>query len=158
VGLTKEKSLLEEYEPQHSLNTQRAASFHNHTDWDGISIILHGIVCVDIDTDDMIITKELPYTWTEKTKRGWHLFYRLPKEDKRYACIVGYQPNLDLLVKNKSLQNVYRRNGQTTPDTTWYGHALVSPSDGYSRVLPEEMMPKKKLPIAPGWILRALSV
>lgn len=161
VGLSRGKVLIEQFEPHDDLAWQRSRDLHV-SDWDGISIILDGVVCVDFDTHDHNIrtilasNEELPDTWTEQTQRGWHYFYRLPHENagQAYSCQVGYRSNLDLLVKNKARQRAYGGGNTQGP---WWGHALISPTVNYVRTYPAEMMAKEQLPLAPRWITSALS-
>lgn len=156
IGLANKKKLLEVFELREGINGQRARSSLDAgllRQWDGISLILDDVVCVDIDVEDVdkVITEELPKTWTEKTARGWHYFYRMPKG--RFACRISFRPHLDLLVKDKRI--AHRAYGESE-DELWYGHALISPTDNYSRVHPSEMMAKALLPMAPSWVVSAL--
>lgn len=161
VGLARKKVLVEEFQSPTDLNWQRSRNIHV-SDWDGISIILDGIVCVDFDTADIgyhirRAEEPLPSTWTERTPRGWHYFYRLLHNVTGiYSCQIGYRTNMDLLVKGKSRStSSYGRNVDRLSGSIWWGHALVSPSNQYVRT--SEMIAKDQLPMAPSWITSALS-
>lgn len=155
VGISRKKVLIEEFQSTTDLNWLRSRNLFV-SDWDGISVILDGIVCVDFDTADIgyfvrRAEEPLPSTWTERTPRGWHYFYRLPPTIPGiYSCQVGYRANMDLLVKGKSRRRAY---GESS--TVWWGHALVSPTNQYVRT--SDMMSKEQLPMAPPWITAALS-
>lgn len=159
IGLTKEKALVAEYEPCEGVLLQRALSSHQVQEWDGISIILRDLMCVDIDSNEVKIEEALPplsITWTEKTKRGWHYIYRLPKDNHSRSCKVSWRPNVDLLVYNPSRTPPAYRNERGISQSTWFGHILVSPTNGYTRTAPQGMIAYGQLPSAPSWILEAL--
>src|SRR5574338_361020 len=82
VGLAKGKVLLREYIPDTaSWYGGSMPADNGDADFDGISIIPDGIVCVDIDIPDFgVVYEELPVTFKERTPRGWHLWYGLPSD------------------------------------------------------------------------------
>lgn len=150
VGLSKAKELTT-YKPEDSSIGK---------DWDGISIIMDGMVCVDFDTHfiDLDSGYTLPPTWKEKSNRGLHLFYRLPANFEGESKI-HWKENIDLLTKGKR-KVLYNRRGVSNinEDRVWGEHVLVSPSKGYTRVYPDNVMAKEKLPIAPTWVLDQIGV
>lgn len=132
------------------------------SDWDGISIIMDGVMCVDFDTHFINLDSgyTLPPTWKEKSNRGMHLFYRLPNgfvgESK-----IHWKENIDLLVAGKK-KVIYNASGISKSDIlverVWGQHVLVSPSKGYTRVYPDVTPAKDKLTLAPTWLMDAIGV
>lgn len=162
VGLSIGKRLITTFEYQRALASRGIDRWYQNyvslfgQEWDSISIILNDLVCVDLDTQDIKIYDEMPPTWTEKTPRGLHYFYRLPRDGRPYTCQISYRPHMDLLVKRKQPNTPYGNlNGDTT---TWYGHALIAPSKSYLRLKPsgKDIIKKNELPLAPSWITDAL--
>jgi hypothetical protein len=136
------------------LDKQFVSSSHYDGDWNAISIILDGIVCVDFDTPSMDIGEFLPPTLKEKSPRGYHLFYRLPKNAFADPKI-HWKKNVDLLVQNKNSKNTVKYGA--TANVDFGGHVLCSPSPGYTRVYPEDTPSKDKIEPAPAWLITALS-
>jgi hypothetical protein len=116
--------------------------------WDGISIVLDGIVCVDFDRFLNLDEYELPATLKERSPRGLHFFYRLP-EGFAGTSKIAWRKNVDILTK----QN---RSIDYGPYQKFKGHVLCSPSKGYSRLSSSRTPKKADLPIAPQWILDAM--
>lgn len=131
-------------------------------DWDGISIIMDGVVCVDFDTPFITLGEEypLPPTLKEKSNRGLHLFYRVPTGFVGEAKI-HWKENIDLLVAGKK-KVIYNASGISKSDIlverVWGQHVLVSPSKGYTRVYPDVTPAKDKLTLAPTWLMDAIGV
>jgi hypothetical protein len=130
-------------------------------DWDGVSIIMDKLVCVDFDTIDLDIGEILPPTWKEKTRRGYHLFYRVPTGFVGQPKI-GWKPNVDLLFygttskfANCSLALGYGGT-RDTPQRPWGKHVLVAPTNGYSMLYPEKPFALAELPMAPSWLLKTI--
>ncbi len=122
--------------------------------WDGISIILDGVVCVDFDQDfvDVGWGRPLPPTLKEKSPRGYHLFYQLPSNG--IYCLepkVKWRPHVDLLSKGTS-----KKATKYGKKSHWEGHVLCSPTPGYSRIYPDDCPHKDKLTVAPDWLLDEL--
>lgn len=142
IGLTKKKSLQKEY----------WSPIDDPSTWDSISIILDGLVCVDLDRFTSLDKRHnLPVTLKERSPRGLHFFYRLPRYFKATSKI-GWKKHIDLLTKD-SVSSLYG----SKPTELWQGHVLCSPSKGYSRLSPKITPIKGNLPIAPDWILDALN-
>lgn len=157
VGLAKGKAFVEQFLPSDPHRMQTNASMQ----FDGISVIPDGIVCVDFDEPDFgLIDEPLPPTWKERTRRGWHLFYRLPVTTvikKRGSAKIAWRKHVDLLVKTDSDEEkvvTYGRGAQN--DEPWMRHVLVSPTEGYQLIWPEEVPTKQELTEAPDWIIDAI--
>lgn len=119
--------------------------------WDSISIILDGLVCVDLDKFTSLDKKyELPATLKERSPRGLHYFYRLPRRFEATSKI-GWKKHIDLLTKD-SVKTLYGKK----PNELWQGHVLCSPSRGYSRLSAKTTPTKNMLPVAPQWVIDAL--
>lgn len=176
VGLAKGKSFLQAYEPDTPVMgwfgiVTKVQSQNNPDNFDGISLIPKGIVCVDIDIPDFgVVYEALPPTLKERTPRGWHLWYKVPKithingqelpepGDLLLEPKIKWRPHVDLLTKGvPSLPKKPSRYRSTTggPDH-WGEHILVSPTTGYTRIWPDEMPALKDLTDAPVWLLDAL--
>jgi hypothetical protein len=141
IGMTKGKELVLDHYTRYIDNES----------WDRISIILDGMVCVDLDRFVSLGNEfALPETLKERSPRGLHFFYRLPHGFKGSSKI-GWKKNVDLLTLD-SVNLIYRN-----PNKMWQGHVLCSPSKGYSRLYPKAMPEKSQLPVAPDWILDALA-
>lgn len=138
-------------------------------DFNAISLIPNGVVCVDIDEPDFgLVWEPLPPTWKERTPRGWHLFYYLDPED-RDKCNpkINWRPHVDLLTvrgvpsaANEEQRVVYGRKPSsktTTASPIWGGHVLISRSDGYTLVYPDQVPPLAQLTPAPDWLVYQLS-
>lgn len=138
VGMTYGKVLVDEqYSPYRDPNK-----------WNGISIILDGLVCVDMDRFTTLGDKfVLPTTFKERSPRGLHYFYRLPPRFRGISKI-DWKKHIDLLTKARSVR--YGSSGQE-----FQGHVLCSPSKGYTR-LSIRTPRKADLPMAPDWILENL--
>jgi hypothetical protein len=120
--------------------------------WDSISIVLDGLVCVDLDRFTSLDKKyNLPVTLKERSPRGLHFFYKLPRHF-RATSKVGWKKHIDLLTKD-SVTTLYGKK----PTELWQGHVLCSPSRGYSRLSPKITPQKGNLPMAPEWVLDALN-
>lgn len=166
VGLAKGKEYLQPYEP----DTVTASWFgivktqsQNHPeDFDGVSLIPEGIVCVDIDIPDFgVIWQPLPPTLKERTPRGWHLWYRLPIADmvhgRTYSPKIKWALHVDLLTKatgKPAKRAPY--GGKKANGSPWGEHVLVSPTSGYTRIWPVDVPEIKKLTEAPQWLVDAL--
>ena len=175
VGLAKGKTFLQDYEPDTPVFGWFGIITHtqsqNHpTDFDGISLIPLNIVCVDIDIPDFgVVYEALPPTLKERTPRGWHLWYQIPRitaingqELPEPATLllepkVKWRPHVDLLTKGSKPRKKPSRYKNTTggPDH-WGEHILVSPTTGYKRIWPDEIPNVKDLTDAPVWLLDAL--
>jgi hypothetical protein len=159
VGFCKGKSYLGEY--QTSAGNPWVQDVSYPTNFDGISIIPDGIVCVDIDVPDFGVVWDgaLPPTWKERSPRGWHLFYRI-HNDMRYSASpkIGWREHVDLLVKDrrkkKTRPSRYEVEGDS--EAVWGEHVLTSPTQGYSRIYPDHIPAIMDLPEAPIWLLDAL--
>ncbi len=157
VGFAKAKTLVSEFRGDVP-----------HGKFDGISIILDDLVCVDFDTHlsmDLGWGCDLPPTWKEKTPRGFHLFYLLENNSPNPCDIFGeiklqgspkreskikWKPNVDLLVKGRK---PVRYGGAIAQ-----AHALCYPTPGYSLIHPDIPPPKDELTPAPSWLLDAVKV
>lgn len=147
IGLSKDKTLIKTF-----------SGYESDINFDGISIILDGLVCVDIDSSDIDLGWHyLPPTLKERSPRGWHLFYRLDLinySDYEFHSKIKWDrcshSSVDLLVK-ESIQR------KTKDGKLWSAHALVSPSVGYRRVYHDEMPYKNDVAIAPDWLMEAIS-
>ena len=125
--------------------------------------VLEGIACVDFDVLDMDLGWHfLPPTWKERSPRGYHLFYRIPPErgPSKMAPKIKWRPDVDLLIKGQVSARAPRAYGggaNHKTDTPFFGHVLVSPSDGYKRIWPDAGVPERdKLTTAPEWLCEAL--
>lgn len=173
VGLCKGKTLIAVYQPDEFVSgwlgmAHKVQKEQSTTNFDGISLIPEGIVCVDIDIPDFgVIYEELPPTWKERTPRGWHLWYLLPSTvaldeftltSATWSPQIKWRPHVDLLTKGKpQISKKASRYQSTTggPDH-WGEHVLCSGSTGYSRVWPDQIPPKNHLTLAPAWLQDAL--
>jgi hypothetical protein len=161
VGLAKGKALAKFFETE---SNPYAVQRSNEGDWDGLSIVLEGIACVDFDVLDMDLGWHfLPPTWKERSPRGYHLFYRIPPErgPSKMAPKIKWRPDVDLLIKGQVSARAPRAYGgmhgaSHKTDTPFFGHVLVSPSDGYKRIWPDEVPARDKLTAAPDWLCEAL--
>lgn len=159
VGLTLGKGLIGEYtDPSTSLwsGLKAFGVSEPNKDFDGISLMLDGLVCVDFDKPDLNIGwYYLPPTLKERTPHGYHLFYLIPSDNIcKLNTKIKWQPYVDLLTKEESTAK--RRNYKNDP-LPWSAHALCSPTHGYTRVYPEEIPQKIKLAMAPDWLMEVLS-
>lgn len=122
---------------------------------DGISFIPDGMVCIDYDCDfkDLGWRRDVPPTLKEKTPRGWHLFYKLPRRPYKdpWKPIIEWQENVDLLV-NDGREHPYK-----SKSLHWARHILVSPTPGYRRIYPDQVPEKDKLTMAPDWLIQEVS-
>lgn len=140
IGLTKSKDLVGKYHE----GTKPDSS------WDGISLILTEIVCVDFDTHltmDAGWGNDLPPSWKEKTPRGYHLFYFLPTSSFQRISKIKWKPHIDLLTQGKKIKYGSKQ---------FESHALLYPSNGYSRVYPDIPPSKHLLTLAPKWLQKEL--
>jgi len=174
VGLCKGKAFVQEFKPEAVTMTfwgPIKTAVDVSVDFDGISIIPHEIVCVDIDIPDFgVVWEELPPTWKERSPRGWHLWYRLPQViGEPWLPQIKWRPHVDLLVKagrkatEVKFRSVYGKRVQEEDDgedeplgTQWGEHVLCSGTSGYTRVWPEETPHRDQLPLAPQWLQDAL--
>jgi hypothetical protein len=153
IGLAKGKDLFGMYHPSQIVEG----------DWDGISIILDGIACVDFDMLDMDLGWHfLPPTWKERSPRGWHLFYRVPSGEgmSKMSPKIKWRPDVDLLIKGEVGPKAPRAYGGKSNHKTgkpFFGHVVISPTDGYKHIWPDSGVPEKyKLTDAPDWLCEAL--
>lgn len=158
MGLASGKELKHTYEPTQMaigwMGMQYPVAKEQPDDWDNLSIILDGLVCVDLDVPyfDVLQWNPLPPTLKERTPRGWHLYYRLPEEIVMWDPKIRWKPHVDLLVMGTGTKpSKYGRKQKP-----FGGHALCAPTPGYTRVWPEEQPRKDQLPLAPQWILDVL--
>lgn len=161
VGYTLGKNLAGKYVKQESVMTIFGPVMTNSkveppNEWDGISLLLDDLVCVDFDQDfvDIGWGRPLPPTFKEKSPRGYHLFYRFPPNSILILePKIKWQPHVDLLVVGapKKAQKYGKKN------TLWEGHVLCSPTPGYRRVYPDEIPPKNQLTVSPDWLIEELS-
>ena len=87
IGVSKKKELINEYYTQDG-------------DWDSITFMLEGMVCVDLDCfTDLGKKYPLPETLKERSPRGLHFFYKLPRYF-RGSTKVGWRKKVDLLTKD----------------------------------------------------------
>lgn len=136
VGLSSGKNLVGKYHPKTIIDGS----------WDGISLILSNLVCVDFDTHlsmDVGWGRDLPPTLKDKTPRGYHLFYLLPSSSTKRISKIKWQKHVDLLTEGKRV-----RYGRTQADA----HALCYPTPGYQRMYPEEVPTMSQLTLAPKWL------
>lgn len=145
VGLASGKLLVDLYK---SGTTKVSSS------WDGISLILDGIVCVDFDTDfyDLGYGYDLPPTLKEKTPRGYHLFYSL-KDPFIIESKINWRPKVDLLVRSKKTVKYGAKKVDLLTE-----HVLVAPTPNYVRVYPDITPPRKQLTEAPDWLMEAIAI
>lgn len=134
-------------------------------DFNAISLITDGVVCVDLDEPDFgLIWEPLPPTWKERTPRGWHLFYYLEPEikDKSYPKI-NWRPHVDLLTLQGKATPLPKKKftpyGEEKIEDApvWGGHVLISRSDGYTLVWPDTVPPLSQLTPAPDWLVYQLT-
>jgi hypothetical protein len=143
VGLTSAKNLVGRY---HSGTVFDGS-------WDGISLILEGLICVDFDDKlsfDCGYGNDLPATLKESSPRGFHLFYRKdPNNDPfvRRESKIKWKPHVDLLTHGKRV-----RYGRAQAEA----HALVYPTPGYQRIYPDNVPSKDELTMAPQWLEEAV--
>lgn len=173
VGLAKDKVLVKEYKNNvtQTFWGPMQTTPEVDVDFNGISIIPHEIVCVDIDVPDFgVVYEELPPTWKEKTPRGWHLWYRLPLViGHPWLPQIQWRKHVDLLTKagtqavERKFRSVYgssRADDEGEEDepkgTQWGGHVLCSNTPGYVKMWPDEIPERDALPLAPQWLQDAL--
>lgn len=173
VGLAKGKTFLRLYEPD-SLSGWFGAKtpVDNGDDFDGISIVPDGIVCVDIDVPDFsVVYEELPVTFKERTPRGWHLWYNLPSgvvisgdgpdalatiTIQNWKSKIAWRKHVDLLTKGAPSNLKSRYKNTTGGPDVWGGHILCSNTTGYKLVWPEQVPARDELVMAPQWLQDAL--
>lgn len=169
IGYARGKVFLSEYKPAPTTmgwwGAVQTGDVEAPEDFDGISVIPEGFVCVDLDINDfgVIWMGSLPPTWKEKTPRGWHLFYSVPIAEmvhaREYTTKIKWQPHVDLLIKSPPSKNKKRSvyGGMKEDGSPWGEHVLISPTPGYERRWPEDACPiKDKLTMAPQWLVDAL--
>lgn len=186
VGLCKGKSFLQEYKLEVTMTFRGPISTSSEVniDFDGISIIPHEIVCVDIDiTDFGVVYEDLPITWKERSPRGWHLWYRLPLVlGTPWSPKIKWREHVDLLVKQSPTSTFITSAGnmftsfplkgftrktvygskqedddeEDEPLPNWGEHVLCSGTTGYTRVWPDEVPTRDNLTLAPQWLQDAL--
>lgn len=138
VGASLDKVLIEE----------RFSPYISPKSWNSISIILDGLVCVDLDRFTSLGEKfVLPPTFKERSPRGLHFLYRLPVYFKGTSKI-GWKKHIDLLTRTRAHTVKYGSS-----DKEFQGHVLCSPSKGYTRLSPNVIPRKMDLPMAPDWLL-----
>lgn len=161
VGFCKGKEFLGPYQQDEVVQTifgpVATKSQQLPEDFDGISLIPQGMVCVDIDINDFSMIHEgLPPTLKEKTPRGWHLFYAI-HDDRKASAKLKWREHVDLLVKdNRPVKKKPSRYGIKDDGSPWGEHVLISPTVGYKRIWPDEVPHFNKLPDAPLWLLDVL--
>ena len=159
VGLSSGKELIETYEPPqmvsgwYGMMYPKPKEYPNN--WDSISIVLDGLVCVDLDTPhfDVLQWNPLPPTLKERSPRGWHLYYRLPASFIAHEPKIQWKSDVDILVKGSSK----RASKYGKKDKPFGGHVVCAPSTGYARIYPDEHPRQEWIPIAPNWILDVLN-
>ena len=166
VALCKGKEIIGNYQPDEVVaawfgNVAKIPSKNNPTDFDGISVIPDGIVCVDIDVPDFgVIWEPLPPTFKERTPRGWHLFYKVSDLTRdRAVPKIKWREHVDLLaIRGKSTPPVKKVSayGKKNGAPPWGGHVLISPTSGYQRIWPDDAPATNKLTDAPQWLVDAL--
>src|SRR5574337_155332 len=168
VGLCKGKELASDYQPDEIFSgwfgmVTKIPNANNPTDFNAISIIPDGVVCVDLDVPDFgLIWEPLPPTLKERTPRGWHLFYRLEDLARDRAIPkIKWREHVDLLaLRGKSRGPAKRKSsyGKKDDDTAppWGGHVLIGPTTGYNRIWPDDFPHIDKLTMAPQWLVDAL--
>jgi hypothetical protein len=126
--------------------------------WDGISLIMDEIVCLDFDQGfvDLGWGRPLPPTLKEKSPRGYHLFYRLQSVIAPMHPKIKFQPGVDLLCKDAGEPQKKAKYGKKPDGGLWGGHVLCSPTPGYKRIYPDELPPANQIAIAPDWLVREL--
>lgn len=140
VGLSSGKSLVGRY---HSGTISDGS-------WDGISLILEGLVCVDFDDKlsfDCGYGNDLPTTLKESSPRGYHLFYLLDNPFTKRESKIKWKPHVDLLTHGKRV-----KYGRAQAES----HVLVYPTPGYSRIYPDDIPSKDQLTMAPQWLEEAI--
>lgn len=162
VGFAHNKKFISEYEREETVqaifgpyNTIVRGAPTNGEEWDGISIIPEGVVCVDFDTPDFDVGwgRPLPPTLKERTPRGYHLYYSLPTGDFIYEPKIKFTKNVDLLVKGR----IKKRYGGRKEET-WGNHVVCHPTPGYKRIWPDTVPHVDDLPRAPDWIIELIQV
>lgn len=164
VGLAKGKALAKLWEPWSPNPFAAPSTDPNMGDWDGLSIVLHdGTVCVDFDEPDfgLIGWHPLPPTWKERSPHGYHLLYRIPSHIGRNLMTpkIKWRPGVDLLIRDADISKKQSSYGGGVGGigSPFFGHVIVSPTDGYKRLWPEEGVPEQEqLPVAPDWLVEAL--
>lgn len=152
VGLAKDKKLIQHLEgPKH---------LPDPNTWNNISLVLEDIVCVDFDdcmSLDVGWDRELPPTLKERSPRGFHLFYRISYSSYIFPVYsrIKWKSNIDLLVRNAdNKRSVKYADDDSQPP--FGGHVIISPSNGYKRVYPDEVPRFEKLTPAPKWLMDEL--
>lgn len=142
IGLASDKNLVGRYGSEKAI----------HSEWNGISLILDGIVCVDFDTEfyDLGFGNDLPPTLKDKSPRGHHLFYRL-KSNWVFQSRVNWKPKVDLLVRSKKVVKYGGRSKDLVTE-----HVLVAPTPGYTKIYPDITPPCNQLSEAPDWLMLAI--
>ncbi len=168
IGFAKGKEFLGAYNPPTVTAGWWGAPIKGEVEapdgFNAISLIPDGVVCVDFDEPDFgLVWEPLPPTWKERTPRGWHLFYYLDPEIKDKATPkIKWRPHVDLLVvagrstPPPKRRSAYGRGGADGPKP-WGEHVLISRSEGYSLVWPDEVPPIHKLTPAPDWLVYQLT-
>lgn len=163
VGFCKGKEFLGPYAQDEVVQTYfgpvAIKSQNVPNDFDGISLIPQGMVCVDIDVNDFSMIHEgLPPTLKERTPRGWHLFYRI-HDDRKASAKIKWREHVDLLVRDNRpapKKKPTRYGGIKDDGSPWGEHVLISPTVGYQRIWPEDVPHFNQLPDAPLWLLDVL--
>lgn len=154
IALTKGKSVVTEF-----IELDYLAG---NEDFDGISFLLEGIACVDFDdilSFDVGWRRELPPTLKERSPRGYHLFYLIPWRlgNSKMSSKIKWLPHVDLLTNVGDTTKVMYNKGQGKEHSQdWGGHVLVSPSNGYRRIWPDEIPKRDLLTPAPEWLREEL--
>jgi hypothetical protein len=171
VGYCKGKELIEQHYSAEDTFGSRGLVYDKR--FDGISIIPEDLACVDIDVPDFgVVYEHLPPTWKEKTPRGYHLWYSVPRGASANTMTpkIKWRPHVDLLIKGRhspaasssqkmksSRYDDEDEDGVPNPNPkVWGEHVLCSGTPGYKRIWPDEMPAKSKLTIAPLWLQDAL--
>jgi hypothetical protein len=159
VGLASGKELVEPYEAPIMVAAGWFGAMipqpkEYSTKWDSLSIVLDGLVCVDLDVPyfDVLQWNPLPPTLKEKSPRGWHLYYRLPEHIVMWDPKINWKPHVDILTKGTGTK-VSKYGKRNKP---FGGHVVCTPTPGYSRVYPDEQPRLDWIPMAPTWLLDVL--
>lgn len=148
IGCVKKKTLL---------STGAWYNNYGRDEWDGISVCIDtNLVVVDIDYKDgeedlFQRGYYLPPTLKERSPKGVHLYYNLPKlSSTNKKSIIKWRPKVDLLTSC----GTYAKYKDRTP------HVVCSPTPGYELVWPNNW-PHRNSPVvatAPDWVVDAVTL
>lgn len=169
VGLALGKKFLVEYSKPPSSIWNLPDSIKTPDHFDGISLMLSNLICVDFDTPDLNVGYHyLPPTLKERTPHGYHLFYLIAgfARFNKMSPKIKWQPNVDLLVNESAeaeglfddkVKTVYEGRKDEKQDHPFGSHALISPTNGYTRIYPDDLPVVNSLTVAPDWLIEAVS-